>query len=235
MDLPRDHPTSVAFLDETGAIASDRIFAVGCLKLSEPCDLLRPLQKLKDREHWYREIHWVEITQASLPFYKKVVDIVAAAHPAVFSCFVADRHKADPVARFGSPWRAYERLSAQLLIGSIKRGELVCVLADEYSTPDEERFEVVVREAVNDRLERLAVTSVCRLDSKAALPLQVVDLLTAAVAFEFRQALGLAGQKSPKARLAAYVRKAYGVDTFIGGVSRKAINVKIYGDSTRLR
>jgi hypothetical protein len=40
-----------------GAIAGDRIFAVGCLKVSEPADLLRPLQKPKDRRHWHEEIH----------------------------------------------------------------------------------------------------------------------------------------------------------------------------------
>ena len=47
-------------------------------------------------------------------------------------------------------------------------------------------FETDVRESVNSRLGRLAVTSVCRLHSRAAVPLQLVDMLTAAVAFEFR-------------------------------------------------
>jgi len=92
--------------------------------------------------------------------------------------------------RATSPWRAYERLAAQLLIGSIQPHELVCVLADEHSTPDAVRFAAEVGDIVNQRLERLAVTSVCRLDSRAAVPLQIVDLLTAAVPFAFRQQLG---------------------------------------------
>jgi hypothetical protein len=141
---------------------------------------------------------------------------------------------ADPVSRFGSPWAAYERLAAQLLIGSIQPEELVCVLADEYSTPDHVQFEKDVRELVNTRLGRLAVTSVCRLDSRAAVPLQLVDLLTAAVAFEFRQSLGLAGTTSPKADLARYVRDAYAVASFLGGVDRRGINVKTYQHRTRI-
>ncbi len=232
--LPVDHPTSVAFLDETGAIASDRIFAVGCLKVSEPADLLRPLQKLKDRKHRYEEIHWVDATRDSMPFYEAVIDAVRKVRGVRFSCFVADRALADPVARFGSPWRAYERLAAQLLIGSIQPQELVCVLADEYSTPDEVHFEAEVRQTVNVRLGRLAVTSVCRLDSRAAVPLQIVDLLTAAVAFEFRQDLGLAGTNSPKAHLARYVREAYSVSSFLRGVDRSGVNVKIYRGRTRV-
>jgi hypothetical protein len=124
--------------------------------------------------------------------------------------------------RATSPWRAYERLAAQLLIGSIQPHELVCVLADEHSTPDAVRFEAEVRDIVNQRLERLAVTSVCRLDSRAAL--QIVDLLTAAIAFEFRQQLGLAGAHSPKADLARYVRDAFSVSSFLKRVDRSGVN-----------
>jgi hypothetical protein len=132
-DLPADYPTAVAFLDETGSIALDRFFGVGCLKLREPSSLLRDLQKLRDRHHWYAELHWVEMTRDILPLYREVIDLVASTD-ACFSCFIADRSIADPVERFSSPWRAYEKLATQLLIGSIPPGELVSVVADNYST-----------------------------------------------------------------------------------------------------
>jgi hypothetical protein len=222
----------VAFLDETGSIAVDRFFGVGCLKLREPSRLLRGLQKLRDRHHWYTELHWVETTRAVLPLYQEVIDLVASADSS-FSCFVADRSRADPVARFGSPWRAYEKLAAQLLLGSIPPQELVNVVADNYSTPDHVVFEQDVRADVNRRLGGLVITSVCRMDSKAADPLQVVDLLTAAVAFEFRQAAGLAGHHSPKAVLAEYLRSRYGVRSFLRGHRSPSrlpgqLNVKLY-------
>jgi hypothetical protein len=84
--LPAENPTGIAFLDESGAIAHDRFFAVGCLKLSEPAPLTRAVQKFRDRNHWYREIHFAELTRGTLPLYKGVVDVVAGIDDAFFSC-----------------------------------------------------------------------------------------------------------------------------------------------------
>jgi hypothetical protein len=227
--LHRDHPTAVAFLDESGTISHDRFFAVGCLKLAEPSVLLRAVQKLRDKYHWYDEIHWVDLTRDALPFYTDVAALIAASD-AQFSCFVADRSAADPVTRFKTPWRAYEKLAVQLLLGNIRHPELVSVLADNYSTPDDVVFERDVRSEVNWRLKRLAVTSVCRLDSKSTDPLQLVDLLTSGISFEFRQAAGLAGKRSPKARLASDIRRFYGIESALNGVRMPKLNVAVYRD-----
>jgi len=226
-ELAEDHLTGMAFLDERGSIASDRFFAVGCLKLSEPSILLRQVQKLRDQQHVYHEIHFAKLTAGALSFYQEVVDLVAGSQ-AEFSCFVADRNVHDPVARFGSAWRAYEKLSTQLLVGSIRPRELLVVLADNYSTPDSVIFEQDVRKAVNQRLGRLGVVSVCRLDSASTDALQIVDLLTSAVAFEFRQGAGAAASNNPKAQLAAHVRGAYGVSSFLNGFRQGALNIALY-------
>lgn len=228
VSLAAETPTAMMFLDETGAIAQDRFFAVGCLKLPEPSLLLRALQTLRDRHHWYNEIHWVQLTGNALSFYKQVVDVVAATHTASFACFVADRTVADPLTRFRTPWKAYEKLATQLILGNISPGEIVAVLADNYSTPHDVNFETEVKLEVNRRLGRLGVVGVCRLDSRAADCLQIVDLLTAAVAFEFRQNAGLASENSPKAELAEYIRQAFGVRTFLGGFRDVRLNVALY-------
>ena len=219
----------MAFLDESGAIASDRFFSVGCLKLAEPSRLLRQVERWRDRHRWYHELHFVDLTANTLPRYREVIDLVADGE-GDFSCFVADRDAADPVKRFGSPWRAYERLAAQLLIGSIRRREIVTVLADNYSTPADVVFEEDVRASVNRRLRRLAVASVVRLDSRAAVALQVVDLLIGAVTFEFRQSAGLAGARTPKAQLAKHVRERFGVASLLAGTRENPrLNVALYG------
>jgi hypothetical protein len=75
------------------------------------------------------------------------------------------------------------------------------VLADNYSTPAGVTFEESLKERVHRRLNRLAVTHVVRLDSRAADALQLVDLLVSAVAFEFRRSVGAASLRSPKAQL----------------------------------
>jgi hypothetical protein len=109
-------------------------------------------------------------------------------------------------------------MASQLVIGSIHRGELVTVLADNYSTPPGVVFEEDLKEEVNRRLGGLAVASVCRLDSRAADPLQIVDFLTSGVTFEFRQHHGLAGRATPKAEVAAALRQKLGVKTFLNGL-----------------
>lgn len=225
--LPTSHPTAVAFFDESGAIAHDRFFSVGCLKLVEPSILLRAIEKWRDQRHWYKEIHFANLTRGALPLYREVIDIISNSADAQFSCFVADRQVADPLARYGSPWEAYEKLASQLLIGSIRPREIVTVIADTYSTPDNVVFEQVVREDVNTRLGRLAVASVVRIDSESATALQVVDLLTSAVTFEFRQNAGIAGATTPKAQLAAYLRQRFGVQSFLQGC-RNRMNVAVY-------
>lgn len=218
------------FLDESGAIASDRFFSVGCLKMAEPHGLIREVEKWRDRHHWYKEIHFYDVTLRALPRYD-IIDIVAGGD-GEFSCFVADRTTADPVTRFGNPWLAYEKLATQLLLGSIRPREIVTVLADNYSTPDGVAFERDVRAAVNTRLRRLAIAALVRLDSKAAIPLQIVDLLTSAVTFEFRQSAGLAGERTPKALLAKYLRDRFGVVNFLAGNRRSPrLNVALYRDA----
>ncbi|MFN2468551.1 MAG: DUF3800 domain-containing protein [Gaiellaceae bacterium] len=231
--LRRNHRTAAAFLDETGIIAKDRFFAVGCLILPEPHEVLRKVQKLRDRRHWYGEIKWVDLTMTSLSLYKALIDI-AATSAARYSCFVSDRDVADPVARFSNdPWLAYQKLASQLLIGSVRPFELLSVMIDNYSTPDQIVLEKEIRDHVNSRLGCLAATTVCRLDSKSSDGLQLVDVLTGAVAFEYRQDAGLAGSRGAKARAATHLRNAFGVATVLGGCRTTSLNVAVYRNPTQ--
>jgi hypothetical protein len=103
MNLPCDYPTAIAFLDETGAIANDRFFAVGCLKLAEPSILVRGLQRLRDQAHWYQELHFFTVTRGVLPLCMKAVELVASTVDARFSCFVTDRELVRARPRPGWP------------------------------------------------------------------------------------------------------------------------------------
>jgi Protein of unknown function (DUF3800) len=226
--LPRDHPCSAGFLDETGAIATDRFFGVGLLKSAAPARLLRAVQKLRDQHHWYREIKFTSTTQGALPFYRQVVDSCLDLDLVEFFCFIADRAHADPIDRFGTPWAAYSKLAEQLVIAALRADELISVLADNYSTPDGVLFEEDLRAGVNRRLKRLAVVSVCRVDSRCCDGLQVADLLTSAIAFEFRTEAGLASPDSPRGELAAYVREKLGTDSCLAGWRNARNSVAIY-------
>lgn len=230
LKLRKDHPVATVFVDETGAIARDRFFAVGLLKVEEPAVLLRAVQKWRDKRHWYKEIKYYDVTRSSLELYKEVVDLALSVPSVQFYCFVADRDAADPVARFGTHWDAYEKMAEQMITACIKPNELLTVLADNYSTPDEVLFEQTLRANINRRLRRLALVSVCRLDSKSADGLQIVDLLTSACALEFRLDAGLASPTSPKAELSRYVRERLGATSCLGGWKNDSHSVAVYRD-----
>lgn len=230
--LRRDHPCAVAFLDESGAIARDQYFSVGVLKTPQPARMLRAVQKYRDQTHWYKEFKYTDITSSTVDLYRGLVDVCLRATDAKFFCFVADRALADPIERFGSPWAAYGKLAEQLVVAALRPGELVTVLADNYSTPDHVLFEEDLQASVNRRLERLAVTACCRLDSKSSDGLQVVDLLVSAVTQEFRAQTGAASSTSPKAVVAAHVRRALGTDTCLGGWRSRSHSVAMYEHGT---
>lgn len=229
-NLPRDQDTALIFMDESGSISNDRFFAVGCLKLTQPSAVLRRVQSLRDYRQAYQELHFSAVTRGSLATYRSVVDILLACLGPndSFSCFVADRDVADPVERFGTGWAAYEKLATQLILSAVRPSEIVTVLADNYSTPVHVTFESSVKRQVNRRLERLAVLEVCRIDSKAADSLQLVDILTSAVAFEYRASTGHGSGVSPKGKLSRYVRTKFGVSTFIGGCTSPQLTVRLY-------
>ncbi|MGC1237323.1 MAG: DUF3800 domain-containing protein [Acidimicrobiales bacterium] len=227
--LKRDHPTSTAFLDESGIISADRFFSVGLVKTRQAPKLLRAIQKLRDTNHWYQEIKWTSIKANSVASYKNVIDICFSDPELIeFWCFVADRDKADPIERFGSQWDAYGKLAEQLTVASLHPDELIAIMADNYSTPDHILFEEDLKSAVNRRLKRLAAVSVVRLDSRSSDGLQVADLLTSGITFEFRQDANLASANSPKAEVAQYLRNAIGCGSCLKGWRNGKHSIQIF-------
>lgn len=205
------------------------------LKSVEASRVLRRIQKLRDRRHWYKEIKFSNVTKDALDFYKSVVDECLSHGDVDFFCFVSDRESADPVERFGSHWEAYSKLAEQLVVASLRPAELMSLMADNYSTPDYVVFEEQIRARVNSRIKRLAVVSVCRLDSKSSDGLQLADLLTSAAAFEFRVNAGLASHENPKGTLAAYVRQRLGTSTCLKGWRNTRHSVALYNHGSWTR
>lgn len=210
--LPPDHPTAVVFLDETGVVhrAHDRYFGIGCLKARDPGPLLQGLHHLRARAGFRDELHWADFDKARLrdrrdvvELAKGVVDLVFDSDDAEFCCYIADRRNGDLTARFKShdypTHKAYEWLAAEVLHDLIGEREVVTVLADRLSTAPDVRFETDVAEVVNRRRRRLAVSSVCRLDSRSTDGLQIVDLLLGAATLDLRQ--GRTGGETQKQAL----------------------------------
>lgn len=79
-------------MDETGAVKSDRIFAVGILKCPSPAVVQRPFQVMRDKNHFYQELKWNELNRRGLlPVYREAVDCFFRCGEATFASFVADK------------------------------------------------------------------------------------------------------------------------------------------------
>jgi hypothetical protein len=111
----RSQKYAFAFLDETGTLggARDPYFAVGLLSCSDPYYLARPVQRIRDRQHFYDEIKWNKVSEKKLPLMKDLVNVFFSSN-ATFSAFVADKTRHDVIGRFGGPFKAYEALARQL-------------------------------------------------------------------------------------------------------------------------
>lgn len=193
------------------------------------------MQLLRDRKDFHAEIKWSEVRRNVLPIYKAAIDSFFACGDAQFACFIADKTVADPIARFGDQWRAYEKLAAQLLLGNIAPTETITVLADEYSTPPTVTFEENIRTLIEQRLGRKALNGVCRMRSTGVDLFQILDLLLGAVAYDYKKNAGLltGSANNPKGKLLRYIKFKAGVSTFVGGHRDRRVNIAEYRQTTR--
>jgi len=217
------------FLDETGTLGGERdpFFAVGLLRCTEPYALLRPIQRIRDRQHFYDEIKWNKVSAKKLPLLVDLLNVFLSSD-ACFSAFVADKGKHDVIGRFGGPFRAYEALARQLVRGSVRKDETLWIIADEYSTPPGDTFEENVRDYVNQKLRRTAVAGVCRMRSSGVDLLQLIDLILGAVVYEHKIEAGAAGSYAPKKELLEHFKRKAGVTTFVGGYRDGRLNIAEY-------
>lgn len=218
-----------AFLDETGTLGGERdpFFAVGLLRCREPYELQRPIQRLRDKHHFYDEIKWSQVSGKKLPLLKTIINVFLGS-TATFSAFVAEKSVHDVIGRFGGPFQAYEALARQLVHGTVRPGETLWVVADEYSSPTGTSFEEKVRDHVNGRAKwGDPVAGVCRLRSSGVDLLQLSDLLLGAVVYEHKARQGSAAYK-PKVQLLEHLKSQAGVPTFIGGYRDGRLNVAEY-------
>ena len=220
-----------AFLDETGTLggARDPFFAVGLLRCADPYKLARPIQRIRDRQHFYDEIKWSTVSEKKLPLLVDLVNVFFSSD-ATFSAFVADKSRHDVIGRFGGSFKAYEALARQLVRASVRRGEVLWVVADEYSTPPAETFEENVRDYVNLKLKRTAVAGVCRMRSSGVDLLQLIDLILGAVVYECKAKSGVVSlaRYKPKVKLLNHLKQRSGAATFIGGYRDSRINIAEY-------
>lgn len=181
--------TPFVFLDETGSINDkvNRFFGLGIIKCMQPYFLDSSIRLLRQKMQTFDELKWNTISEQKLPFIENVIDLVFNIPGINFCCYVVDKSNVDFEKEFNNdPYFAYQKFSEDLIDESIEENEILCVLADYISTPNGVKYEVDLKHTVNERLNRLAVAGVHRIDSKGSNLLQVVDLLLGAVVYEYK-------------------------------------------------
>jgi hypothetical protein len=183
---------------------------------------------MRHREKFYDEIKWNKVSNKKMPILEAVIDVFFGCADAHFSAFIVDKTQHDVIARYGGQFEAYEALTRQLLCGNVRRGEMVWVIADEYSTPPTVTFEENVRDYVNCRTHSQAVAGVCRMRSSGVDLLQLADVLLGAVVYDHKIQRGI-GNFAPKRNLLEYVKRKARARTFAGGFRNAKMNIREYG------
>jgi len=221
--LPASHSTAHVFVDESGTARQSSVLAIGALRFTNGHGrLVTELQQFRDRNDWRSECHFTDVKRLNVHRYREVVRMVAASD-ARFTCLVIDCRDADPFARRSAvPWKVHAQLTITILGRAIVGSEIISATVDNLSLPGGVNYEGYIRSAVNRQRGRLAVATICRMDSRACWGIQVADLLTGAVAHHYRQAHDprvLPG--TPKGVLARFVAEQFNLSTLVGARSQR--------------
>jgi hypothetical protein len=132
-----------------------------------------------------------------------------------------------------NPWTAYEELTIRLLRDAVLApNEILILIADHVTTPRDVKFEVTVKNKINNMENRLAIAGVSRFDSRAHDLLQVVDLLIGAISYDLKIQSGEVTKVSKyKKELLDFIKENLGVTTsFIDGFRNRDANIFVDQD-----
>lgn len=221
---PRMH--LFGYLDETGLLHSpetDRLFALGLLTIQNPRDLHKSIINYKNSRQYRKEFKFTDITRENLSLYKGLVDILFQNSNQRFYVAIYDKKK----LANGNHNKAYNNycgdlISATLSDGNQKYSEYITVLADDVSTPKDDKFEVEVRKRIKTKLRRNALFGMCRLESHAVTEIQLCDVLLGAVAYSYKLKMGLLpAVNGNKHEFVRHVQRHLSVSQLSGGIDRK--------------
>lgn len=228
--------TPFVFMDETGSIndKSNRFFALGMIKCMQPHFLDYQIRLLRQRRRIFDELKWNTISKHKVDFIKEIIDITEATRGIRFSSMVVNKEESNFESLFqNNPYIAYQRLTEVLLKRKLKPNEILIVLADYITTPEEIHFEVDVKHSINEQFQRLAIAGIHRIDSKGTNLLQINDIYLGAVIYDFKLKNKLVKGDKYKKKILSYIKKKLGVETFTNGVNISRFRVDLYDNNKK--
>ncbi len=179
--------TPFCFLDESGTldIKTHPYFTVGMMKCSQPYYLQQKIRYIREKNKFWWELKFNDLNKVKIKTALEVLESFFQTRSISFSSYTIDKRSNYFKNEFhNNPFIAYEQITKHLLEGNLRKNEILIVLADNLITPKRNRFEVNVKNDLNNKFKRLSIAGVCRLDSKTNDLLQVTDLFIGSINYE---------------------------------------------------
>lgn len=213
-------------MDETGLLhtpVTDRVFALGLLKLHHPSKLHREIINFKNKKQFHEEFHFNDVSNVNLSLYSEFIDMFFKVYGCEFHAMVFDKKELD-ISKFfkGNHANAYNAYVAKLVSDSLDKGEYIAVIADDVNTPKSDNFEKQVKQKVKQKSDRNALFGIVRVESHAVSEIQMTDVLLGLTGYAYKIRYGLIkGRRDSKLRLLKYLQKMLGVGGLSEGVEKR--------------
>lgn len=200
------------FIDESGVLANDPnqpFFGIGLLKIYDTTLLYQKVKNVKDKLI-SREFKFSNVNRGNLSLYLELLDAYFSYSNCYFCLFVLDKFNPNVQIKqyFSNVWDAYIGYSKLLLRNNIGE-DTCCVISDYLDRPRyaHNSYEQSIR-SIGPRIFNATM-----LESHACLMIQVVDVLTGCVLYDFRQERYPSGiSNRPKLELSNRLKEILGVN-----------------------
>lgn len=229
--------TKFCFLDESGSLSNytEPYFTVGVLKMSMPYYLQSKILYERSKRYFHDEMKFNKLSEKNIAFLKFVIDCIFDTRSLSFYSYTTHKQSNYFQKNFSKDiWSAYEKITLKLLDASLKDKEILILVADHITTPKDIKFEVNVKKNFNRSKKRLALSGVCRFDSRANDLLQVVDLMIGIITYDIKVQSRLISGSKHKIELVNYFKNKLGVNSFSGGFKNYNFNIFVEKDNGQI-
>lgn len=226
--------TKFCFLDESGSLSNytEPYFTVGLLKMSMPYYLQSKILYERSKRNFHDEIKFNKISKNNIDFAKFIIDCLFDTRSLSFYSYTTHKKSQYFQNNFSTDiWSAYEKITLKLLGASLGEKEILILVADHVTTPRDVKFEVNIKKNFNGSKKRLALSGVCRFDSKSNDLLQVVDLIIGCINYDIKCENKLIPGSKYKLEIVEYLKNKVGILTFANGFKNHNFNIFIERDS----
>lgn len=229
--------TKFCFLDESGSLSNykEPYFTVGVLKMSMPYYLQSKILYERNKRNFHDEMKFNKLSEKNIAFLKFVIDCIFDTRSLSFYSYTTHKQSDYFQKNFSKDiWFAYEKMTLKLLDASLKDKEILILVADHITTPKDIKFEVNVKKNFNRSKKRLALSGVCRFDSRANDLLQVVDLMIGMITYDVKVQNGLILGSKYKIEIVNYFKNKLGASSFSGGFKNHNFSIFVEKDNGQI-